>query len=132
MSITPKPWIIYTRIPTDDQTHGTSLETQAEACRAWCALRSIDVLEVITDACGSGRNLERPGVQRALEACRTEKAGGIVVWRFDRLTRNLRDLVTLAGEFQTTDKGLISATEDLTPRVPPVVSRSRFSAPLAQ
>jgi len=113
MSSTAKPWIIYTRVSTDDQANGTSLETQADACRAWCTLRSLKVLEVITDPGESGKDLERPGVRRALEACRTGKAGGIVVWRLDRLTRSLYDLAALVGEFQAAEKGLASATENI-------------------
>ena len=46
----------------------------------------------------AGRTLRRPGLQRALEACRSGEAQGIVVTSLDRLSRSLSDLAELFGE----------------------------------
>jgi DNA invertase Pin-like site-specific DNA recombinase len=49
----------------------------------------------------SGRTLRRPGLQRALEACRTGEAAGIVVAKLDRLSRSLVDFAGLLEDAQS-------------------------------
>lgn len=46
----------------------------------------------------AGRTLHRPGLQRALAACRRGDAAGIVVTRLDRLSRSLPDLAEIFAE----------------------------------
>ena len=63
------------------------------------AENTIAVLDVEEDH-AAGRSLRRPGLQRALDACREGRAAGIVVTRLDRLTRELDDLAALVAEAQ--------------------------------
>jgi DNA invertase Pin-like site-specific DNA recombinase len=46
----------------------------------------------------SGRTLHRPGLESALEACRTGRATAIVVARLDRLTYSVEHLARLVAE----------------------------------
>lgn len=107
------PWIIYTRVSTDDQAHrGLSLDAQLIACRGYCVARTWKILEEISDPGFSGSSLKRPGISKALSLVKDGKAAGIVVWRLDRLTRSLKDLIGIVEAFGE-KSGIISVTESL-------------------
>ncbi len=59
----------------------------------------------------SGASTERPGLQRALQAARAGLIDVLVVYRVDRFSRNLRDLVTLLDELDRAKVVFRSATE---------------------
>jgi DNA invertase Pin-like site-specific DNA recombinase len=89
----------YARISDAEQsTDGLSLDTQAEAIRTACAQRGWELLDVIEDDGYTGRNDNRPGLQRALGMLSKRKdhrPNAIVVARLDRLTRSMKDLSVL-------------------------------------
>jgi site-specific DNA recombinase len=81
--------LVYCRVSTEDQAdRGVSLEVQEADCRAWCAREGLDV-ELFVDAGRSGRTLDRPGLQQLLG--RLPDADALVVWRVDRLSRDMVD-----------------------------------------
>src|SRR6266550_7686986 len=93
----------YTRVSTDEQaTNGHGLAAQRAAIEAEATRRGWSI-EWVTDECASGKNLDRPGIQRALELLgkrqksRTYKRAydGLVVAKLDRLTRSLKDFAEL-------------------------------------
>ncbi|GAB4588214.1 hypothetical protein Ntsu_60460 [Nocardia sp. IFM 10818] len=59
----------------------------------------------------SGASTERPGLQRALQAARAGAIDVLVVYRVDRFSRSLRDLVTLLDELDQAKVVFRSATE---------------------
>ncbi|BAW08918.1 recombinase family protein [Nocardia seriolae] len=59
----------------------------------------------------SGASTERPGLQRAMHAARAGVIDVLVVYRVDRFSRNLRDLVTLLDELDRAKVVFRSATE---------------------
>ncbi|ULO23808.1 recombinase family protein [Methylocystis sp. SB2] len=108
---------IYTRVSTD---HGleqdfNSLDAQREACEAfirsqvsegWALVRSH-----YDDGGFSGGSLDRPALQRLLEAVRQNKLDIIVVYKVDRLTRSLADFAKLVELFDTQDVSFVSVTQ---------------------
>ena len=85
----------YVRTSTEDQA--ASLTVQEAAIRAECAHRGWSLLRIECDKL-SGKNTERPGLQRALESCRNSEAQGIVVSKLDRLSRSIMDFGKLLQE----------------------------------
>src|SRR4051812_9447763 len=85
----------YTRVSTREQAEdGLSLNTQRAAIDAECERRGWTLVDVIEDAGYTGRDDDRPGLQRALAMlAKRNRPQGIVVARLDRLTRSLKDLV---------------------------------------
>ncbi len=85
----------YTRVSTREQVDdGLSLATQRAAIEAECERRGWTLIEVIEDAGFTGRDDDRPGLQRALTMLgKRNRPDAIVVARLDRLTRSLKDLV---------------------------------------
>ncbi len=60
--------------------------------------------EHIYDDCASGRRDDRPGLEACLKALRAGDA--LVIWKLDRLGRDLRHLVNLVGDLTTRQIGL--------------------------
>jgi len=63
---------------------------QRGAIQAECERRGSQLVRIEEDVL-SGRNLNRPGLQRALEGCRSGTVSGLVVAKLDRLSRSLID-----------------------------------------
>lgn len=111
---TPRPWVIYTRVSTDEQAkQGTSLEAQEAGCRALAAAYGYHVSEVLVDDGYSaavlkrkGRRaldafLKRPAAKRLLDLIERGAIAGLIIWKLGRLVRNTRQLlevVELMGE----------------------------------
>ena len=88
----------YARVSTPDQDPGYQVE----------ALKERGCEQIFTDT-GSGRITERPRLACALEFIRTGDT--LVVWKFDRLARNLRHLIALGVELEQRGCQLVSLTE---------------------
>jgi site-specific DNA recombinase len=114
-----KPWVIYTRVSTEEQAAtGHSLAAQEAACRNMCMSRGLPIAQVFSDPGESAKNLERPQVQKLMALVHEQKIGGIAVWRLDRLTRNLRDLLDLVDLFEKTGTAFASVCENIATDTP--------------
>lgn len=85
-------YVAYVRVSTDRQADdGQGLEVQEKACRAWARARGHRIGWLLTDGgfSGSADVLDRPGLAAALAAVSAEGAAGVVVYRLDRLARDL-------------------------------------------
>jgi len=88
----------YARVSTEDQT----LDLQRDALkRAKCR-------QVYEDE-ASGKNTARPQLEACLKGLR--EGDTLVVWRLDRLGRNLADLVGLVSQFEQRKVNFESLTE---------------------
>ncbi len=85
--------IIYTRVSSDEQVKGTSLEFQEELCRKYCAQNGIEVLELFREEGASAKTADRAELLRALEYCRKHRGRiqAFVVAKVDRFARNTED-----------------------------------------
>ena len=90
---------IYTRKSAEEglEQDFNSLDAQREACAAYVASQKAEgwvlLPTVYEDAGLSGGTLERPGLQRLLDDIDAGLVEQIVVYKVDRLTRSLSDLV---------------------------------------
>jgi DNA invertase Pin-like site-specific DNA recombinase len=90
----------YARVSTDDQ----NLDLQHDALKkAGCEQIYEDQL--------SGARAERPGLQQALAYARSGDT--LVVWRLDRLSRSLKDLIDMVATLETKGIGLKSLQESI-------------------
>lgn len=82
----------YIRVSTGEQrSSGAGLAAQRAAIEAECHRRGWQLVNVIEDAGYSAKDLQRPGVEVALEALRRGDANALVVAKLDRLSRSLLD-----------------------------------------
>src|ERR671934_3149373 len=88
----------YIRVSTDEQaTSRLGLDAQRVAIAQACLERGWELVEVIEDAGYSAKDLNRPGIHRALEMLegRQPQAQALVVAKLDRLSRSLLDFASI-------------------------------------
>ena len=89
----------YVRVSTEEQTqHGYSLEAQAQAIKKYCELQEWELVRIYRDDGYSGASMERPDLQQLLEDVYLRKFDVVVVWKLDRLSRNLKDTLYLLDD----------------------------------
>ncbi|WP_440709739.1 recombinase family protein [Herbiconiux sp. YIM B11900] len=82
----------YLRVSTVGQDYG--IEAQRAAIAAEAERRGWEV-EYIEDAGRSGKDINRPGISRALAILKSREAAALVVSKLDRLSRSLADFARL-------------------------------------
>lgn len=87
---------LYARVST---THGQSPEMQLRELREYCARRGWPVQGEYVDSGVSGAKERRPQLDRLLAECRRRRVDAVVVYRYDRFARSLRQLVNALEEF---------------------------------
>ncbi len=85
---------IYTRVSSDEQVEGTSLDTQRERCQAFVAGQGWSAAEVYTDEGVSGAKSSRPALNRLMADAAAGRIDVVVVLKADRFSRNLGHLFT--------------------------------------
>jgi site-specific DNA recombinase len=101
-------------VSTEEQAEeGWSIEGQTDKLRAYASLRDLGDITVISDPGVSGKNMSRPGLQQLLAAVEAGHATHVVVWKLDRLSRSLRDLMELRDTFDKHGVTLHSVCENL-------------------
>lgn len=98
--IDPDKVAIYIRWSTDDQSDGTTLEVQSEGCRHYVLSQGWVVNEdlIFVDDGWSGGNMERPALTRLRALVKGGKVDCVVVFKLDRLSRSVIDMVNLVLE----------------------------------
>jgi site-specific DNA recombinase len=106
--------VAYCRVSTEEQAaEGFSIEGQMERLRAYAEFHELGPVTVITDPGLSGKNLDRPGLQRVMAMVDEGHVAHVLVWRLDRLSRDLGDLLLLADTFGKADVALHSFSEKI-------------------
>src|SRR4051794_4736487 len=95
--------LIYTRVSSDRQTDGASLDVQLGEARAYAARQGFVLGHEYTDVM-SGKRDDRPQYQAMLAEVRRLSSEGrrvaVVVWRLDRLGRRLLERVQRRSELR--------------------------------
>lgn len=106
--------VAYCRVSTDEQAaDGFSIDGQADKLKAYADLHDLGDVLVVSDPGWSGKNTDRPGLQRVLAMVEAGHVANVLVWRLDRLSRNLGDLILLADTFGQAGVSLHSFTEKI-------------------
>jgi len=94
---------------------GESIENQIELCKNYIRSRFGSEAEehcvVYEDEGFSGGDLKRPDFQSMMEAVRQKKIDAIVVYRLDRISRNIGDFAGLIDELGRLDVSFVSIRE---------------------
>ena len=98
--------ILYARVSTDEQSNGLDAQ-RADLARAG-EYSGWRVLELIVDEGASGKDLQRPGLTRALQLIAAGKADGLAVAKLDRLSRSVVDAGQLAEWFARAGARLVA------------------------
>jgi len=99
----------YTRVSTEEQKRsGAGLAAQRSAISDACKARAYRLLEVIEDGGYSAKNLDRPGITRALEELDAGRADALMVSKLDRLSRSMLDFSGLMDRAQVRGWSIIA------------------------
>jgi site-specific DNA recombinase len=113
--LTMETWmrtIGYIRVSTDEQAReGISLESQKVKIAAYCTLNDLGLTEIIEDAGRSGKDLNREGIQCLIGEIKARRADAIVVYKLDRLSRRVRDTLSLLELIEKKSVAFHSITE---------------------
>ena len=112
--------IIYYRVSTEDQAqNGVSLEQQKKACLDYAFNHDIEIIEMFHDDGLSAKTVNRKGLQELLSYCQKnyKNIDSVIVYKIDRLSRNVKDYATILMALEELKIKFISATEtvDKTP-----------------
>jgi len=78
----------YVRVSTEDQVE-YSPDAQAGRCRQYAQQHDLGPVTVLADEGYSGKNLDRPDLQRLLSLVEADQVTDVIVWRLDRLSGTL-------------------------------------------
>jgi site-specific DNA recombinase len=101
----------YTRRSTDEDNQPFTIDAQDTKLDAYATSQDgWGIVAKFSDD-ASGASLDRPGLQRALAAARAGAFDVLLVYRVDRFSRRIRDLVVLLDELNDANVVFRSATE---------------------
>ena len=80
---------IYTRVSTEEQRdYGYSIDGQIRELKDYCVRKKYDVIGIYNDAGFSGKNMNRPELERLLDDIKKGLVDVVVAIKVDRLTRD--------------------------------------------
>ena len=103
---------IYVRVSTGHQVDKCSLPFQKKEIKAYLQhVLHIDKYEIYEDAGKSAKNTKRPAFERMMNDIKAGKVSHVVVYKIDRISRNLVDFSIMHEEFKRYGTTFISLNE---------------------
>jgi DNA invertase Pin-like site-specific DNA recombinase len=106
---------IYARVSTNN---GQDPSMQTRELREYCQRRAWEIEGEYVDAGVSGAKERRPQLDALLAVCRKRRVDAVVVYRYDRFARSLRQLVNALEEFRSLGIEFISLHEGVDTSTP--------------
>lgn len=101
---------------------GESIGNQIELCKEYIRMHygegAVDKAVVYEDEGFSGGNLNRPDFKKMMDAARKRKFKAIIVYRLDRISRNISDFSSLIEELARLDIAFVSIKEQFDTSTP--------------
>jgi site-specific DNA recombinase len=105
---------IYSRVSTEEQAkEGLSVEAQIDKCKSFCDARGWEIFKVYKDAGFSAGTLNRPALELLLRDAEEKRFDIILVYKIDRFSRKLKDLITILEDLKKKDINFTSVTEQI-------------------
>ncbi len=112
VNITQKKAALYIRVSTQFQVDKDSLQVQRRELEAYTELvLGIREHEVFEDPGYSGKDTMRPALQRMMVRLRMGEFSHLVVWKIDRISRNLLDFASMYAELKKLGITFVSKNE---------------------
>ena len=107
---------LYARVST--LNHGQDPEVQLRELREFCQRRGFAIAHEYVDKDISGSREKRPALDNLLADCQKRRVDAVVVYRYDRFARSLRQLVNALEEFRSLGIDFISIHEGVDTSTP--------------
>lgn len=107
--------VIYCRVSSKEQVQGTSLESQEITCREYATQHQIDIAKVFVELGESAKFADRTQLLELMAFCRDSKNAiqAVLVWKVDRLARNVTDHFSIKAALLKEGARVISVTEPI-------------------
>lgn len=102
--------VIYARYSSNSQRE-TSIEEQVEKCAEYARRKNYTVIDIYSDSAMTGKNDERPALQKMLRDCENKVFDVVIVYSIDRFGRNLKQLIINSERLEKNGILLESITE---------------------
>ena len=109
-----KKAIIYTRVSTAEQAnHGFSLARQEADCKTFASNNNYEILKTFVEQGESAKTTDRTELKNLMEYCTLNRKNinALIVWKIDRLSRNMEDYYFLNNFFNRLGIEILSSTE---------------------
>ena len=97
---------------------GNQIDMYKEYVKNFFGSEYLDKIEIFEDEGYSGGNLFRPDFQRMMQAVRRHEFRAIIVYRLDRISRNISDFTGLIDELTKLDVSFVSIREQFDTSTP--------------
>src|SRR5690349_11555904 len=89
--------VIYTRVSTDEQVKGASLDEQKRRCLNYANSMGFTNVEVFCDEGASAKTADRKELLKMIAYCQQNKGtiDALIVWKIDRFARRTEDHLAL-------------------------------------
>jgi DNA invertase Pin-like site-specific DNA recombinase len=106
----------YVRVSTAEQVDGQGLDVQRSGLRDYCKAQGLVLVAILSDEGVSGSNglVDRLGLAEALVRIERGDATALVVYRFDRLARDLVLQETIYARLESRGASVLSVSEPST------------------
>lgn len=106
---------IYLRVSTEEQAkEGFSIHAQKEKLTSYAKVNDWKIVDYYIDDGISAKNIkDRPNINRLIEDVKNGKVNNVLVYKLDRLTRSVKDLINLIEIFEEYKCSFNSLTEKL-------------------
>jgi site-specific DNA recombinase len=105
---------VYARVSTEEQAkEGFSVDAQIDKCRSFCNAREWEVFKIYKDAGYSAGSMNRPALELMLRDADEKKFDIILVYKIDRFSRNLKDLIMVLEDLKSKKINFTSVTEQI-------------------
>jgi len=85
---------IYIRVSTQDQVqHGFSLDAQQDSLQNYAKAMGYDLFKIYRDEGKSAKDMNRPEMKQMLIDAKENKFSAIFIYKLDRFSRSLKDLI---------------------------------------
>jgi DNA invertase Pin-like site-specific DNA recombinase len=105
---------LYVRVSTGEQ----NTEAQERALKDYVQRRGWTVQKIYRDQGISGAKASRPGLDEMLKDCRHREVDVVVVWKFDRFARSLKNLIAGLELCRALGIDFVSVTEAVDTSLP--------------
>jgi DNA invertase Pin-like site-specific DNA recombinase len=106
------PIAIYSRVSSEEQVHGYSLEAQVNACMAFAAQRKWKIVRFYSDPGHSAKDDNRPDFAKMIAHAQEQQFKAIIFHKLDRFSRNIENTLRYFRDLNSYDVLIASVTED--------------------
>jgi len=107
--------VIYCRVSSKEQVEGTSLESQEIACKEYALRHELNIVRIFVERGESAKYADRTQLLEMLAFCQKKEHGvkQLLVWKVDRLARNVGDHFNIKAGLLKLDVKVVSVTEPI-------------------